>query len=363
MAQSKSIILYAGLAVLAILGGYFYLSGDGRESSRVVKIGAILPLSGDIAFLGESLRDGLLLAQSEAVNTRYTYRLIFEDDQFDAKRAVSAAEKLITVDRVDVIVTMTSREANAVNPIAEARKVVQFSTASDPKAADGYFNFVHWTPASEEARVLVTELEKRGVGKIAVFSFNQQGTLVMREEVKKRLSSTNIILVADEIFNPGEKDFRSMIGKASALKPDIYLLLSFTPELEILAKQIKDAGIKAVLTSIESFELTDKPELFEGYWYVNAADPTSGFRKKYERKYSKAPNLGAANGYDIFNMIITAAERAHRVVAPRDIANQLYVIKDFPGALGSLTMNSEGVVISQPTVKIIKGGRPEALKE
>ena len=51
-----------------------------KTDKPVVKIGAILPLSGDLAVWGNSEKQGLLLAQEDLPHsTKYSYQLIFDD--------------------------------------------------------------------------------------------------------------------------------------------------------------------------------------------------------------------------------------------------------------------------------------------
>ena len=85
-------------------------------------------------------------------------------------------------------------------------------------------------------------------------------------------------------------------------------MLAVSPQVEIIAKQIKEMSIKTPLTSIQSFELTKERDLFEGQWYVSAVEPQNNYTKKFQDKYGKSPSLGSMNGYDLFNLIVMASE-------------------------------------------------------
>lgn len=272
----------------------------------------------------------------------------------------SAVNKLIGVNKVDVIVSFGSGPGNVVAPIAEQNKVVHFGIASDPNVAKGEYNFIHWTPPSEENKVFVEELQDRGIKKLGVFESNQQGAAAAVADLKEKLKGTDIEVVTNQVFNPGEKDFRSIISKAKNSGAEIYLLMAFSPELEVLAKQIKEAGINTPLTSIEAFELSEEVDLFEGEWYVSAASPTEDFTSKFEVKTDKNLTLGAPNAYDIFNLVVTAVEvfRGSIKPNPNQIANELTMIKDFNGVLGNLIVNEDGIVISKAAIRMIKNGKP-----
>ena len=346
------------VAVAAI--GYFMSRGSEEVSATPIKIGVVVPLTGDLAFMGEGIRDAMLLARENLGNAKYTYEVIFEDDQLKPQMSASAVNKLVSVDKADVIVSFGSGPGNVIAPVAEQNKVVHFGIASDPIVAKGGYNFIHWTPPSEENKVFVAELQRRGIKKLGVFESNQQGAAAVMADLREKLKGTDIEIVTDQVFNPGEKDFRSIIAKAKNSEADIYLLMAFSPELEVLGKQIKEAGIETPLTSIESFELSEQVALFEGDWYVNAADPTTDFTDKFEAKTGESPTLGAANAYDIFNLVVEATEKIKSSTKPTSsqIADELMKVKDFIGVLGSISINEDGIVVSKAAVRMIKDGKP-----
>lgn len=351
--------------VLAVAIGYFiYNAPNNTEPTETIKIGVVAPLSGDVAFLGEGVRDAMTLAKENLGDTRYNYELIFEDDQSDPKAAASAANKLIEVDKVDALASFGSSTGNVIAPIAEENKVVHIGIATDPNVAEGEYNFIHWTPPAEENRVFIAELEKRGITKLGIFASNQPGAAAVISDLKKKLEGTDIEITTEQVFNVGETDFKSIIAKAKNSGSEIYLLIAFSPELEILARQAREAGIATPFTAIEAFDLTEQLDLFEGEWYVNAADPSGEFTEKFVQKTGNNPTLGAPNAYDIFNLIVAAAEKNDSAEKPTpiEIANQLFNIKDFDGALGKLSIDEDGIVQSNAVIRMIKDGKPVTIE-
>jgi len=362
--QKKSnAILWAFLivVVLAVAIGYFiYKAPKESASAETIKIGVVAPLSGDIAFLGEGVRDAMILANEKLGDTQYNYELIFEDDQADPKVAASAANKLIEVNKVDALASFGSSTGNVIAPIAEENKVVHIGIATDPNVAEGDYNFIHWTTPSEENRVFIAELQKRGIIKFGVFASNQPGAAAVISDMKKQLEDTDIEITTEQIFNVGETDFKSIIAKAKNSGSEIYLFIAFSPELEILARQTREAGITIPFTAIEAFDLTEQLDLFEGDWYVNAADPSGEFTEKFFEKTGKNPTLGSPNAYDIFNLIVAATEKNDKSEKPTstEISNQLLNITDFYGALGKLNIDEDGIVQSNAVIRMIKNGEP-----
>lgn len=350
------------LVIIVVLVAIFYKP----TPKGAIKIGVIAPLTGNLAFVGEGYRDAFLLAKENSKNTKYNYELIFEDDQMDPAKTATALQKLISIDKVNAVVSFASGPANVISPLAGQNKIIHFGIATDPSAANGEYNFMHWTPPSEEAKTFVAELQERGIKRLGIFVTNQQGVLATVAAIKERLKGTDIEIVTEQKFNMDERDFRSLIAKAKPGGAEIYLLETFPPQLELLTKQIKEAQISTPLTCIELVESSDEAmKLFEGYWYVNSADSTTEFNKKFEVKYNKTPPPAAANGYDIFNMLVAAHEEAgkYEKPTPEKVVEALNQIKDFDGALGKLSMGPDGIIFSQAVVRMIKNGKPISIND
>ena len=124
-----------------------------KQNNNIVKIGVIIPLTGEYADYGKNIQYALTIAKDEISKekNKYHYELLYEDDQADPKMAVSAIKKLISVNHVKFIIGgFTSSSSVAIYPIAEENKVILFSpSSSTPKLSTNtpYF-FRNW-PSDE----------------------------------------------------------------------------------------------------------------------------------------------------------------------------------------------------------------------
>ena len=199
-----------------------------------------------------------------------------------------------------------------------------------------------------------------------LYQNDNPGIVASIASLKENLKGTNIKIVAEESYNSGERDFRSLILKTKNSGADIYFIEAVAPELEILAKQIKEAGIKTPLTSIESFEFTDQPKLFEGLWYVNAADQSQAFMDKFKTAYGETPKFGGGNGYDTINILVYAYEKAgdgKTIPTSNQVVSALLSIQNFDGAMGTLNMGQDHIVNTKAVVRMIKNGVPTTIAE
>lgn len=368
MRGQTKIIAFAviGVVLFALFVFMFSPGAQPPSEKQQVRIGVVVPLTKDYAFLGEPIRNAILLAHSELGNlTKYEYVLIFEDSQLNPTVALAAAQKLVNIDQVDAIISFNSGVGNIISPMAEENGIIHMGIASDSSVASGDYNFIHWTPPSEESRFFVEELQKRGLERVAVIGVSEGGGKVILDAVKDRIEGTNISIVSEELSISDETDFKTVILKAEQETPDIYLILVGTNRLELIAKQMREMGIDTPLTSIENFEFTDNPELFEGMWYIQAAESTVDFSEKYEAEYGEKPNVGAPNAYDNFNLIVRAFEMAGDgsvKPATSEVLEELMSIRGVDGALGTLSMSDEGIVLSNATVKQVLDGKPVIIR-
>jgi len=359
MKKSNQIIAVIGVIIALVLIGYgiAHITQANQSDKETIKIGVILPLSGGSANLGESAHKAILLAKEQLAETKFNYEVIFEDDALDTKLTSNAVNKLVNLDQVDALISFTSGTGNVVAPITQENHVIHVGVASDPNIAKGEYNFLHWTTPGAESILWVDEAMNRGIKTFAFLGMNQQGLIAVLEQVKEDIKGKDIQMVNEQIFNMGEKDFKVIIEKAKRANPDAILIACFSPDLEIFAKQYKELGVEIPLTSIEAFEYTEQPELFEGYWYVQSAQASNEFLNTFEAKYENNPQLGSPFIYDAFNLIVEAYEQTGEIDNAK-VIEKLSQIEDFPSSVGTISVGEEGIVWSDASVREIRDGQP-----
>lgn len=359
-------ILTGFLIIAALVAGGFAMSSSFAKSKETFKFGVIAPLTGNIAFIGDGMKEALALAVDQLGDTKYNYEILYEDDANDQKLAASAANKLTSIDKVNALMSLDSPSGNVVSPIATQKDVIHFGIAVDPNVAKGRNNFLHWTPAKQQAKLLMEELKRKNVKTLGLFgTVSQAGWKVYGEEVVKAAEKAGIKVVTKQDFHDGTRDFRALIAKAKPSGPDMYVIEAPTPELEILVKQMREAGIDKALTGIETFEVSKELDLFEGYFYVSAVEPTSEYTQSFKAKFHKNPAICSGNAYDIFNMIVTTVEKIGKSKKPtsEQIASELHRLTNYKGALGSLSIDESGMVLSAAQLKVVKNGEFVPLHE
>ncbi len=362
----KKLISILGIILVATIIVARFSAINGQSSDKIIKIGVVLPLTGSQAFAGESMKNSLIIAQKDLEDkqnlgkaVKYQYKLIFEDDAFDAKTAANAAQKLISVDKVDAIIDAYAPIGNVISPIAENNKIVHIGVAFDPKIAVGEYNFLLFTTPDTAAKTFLAELQKKGIHRLGIIKVNNQGILSVDSALAKYAHDYNIEIVSNEMFQPGQRDFRDLIVKSSKTNAEIYALLALSPEIEVLSKQMSDLGLHNQTTVIY-FEVVPNKSVFEGLWSVGYGKISDDWNNEYRKTYGSDPGFGAANVYDAFNVIVAASESsddASRKPKTEYIANQIQGMSEFDGVLGILHINSDGIIDTPASIKVIKNGK------
>jgi branched-chain amino acid transport system substrate-binding protein len=101
ISHSSSAILTIISIIMASL--IIFSIGCSNKEEKEIKIGAILPLTGDNASYGIALKKGMDLAIDEINEKRINGKkldVVFEDSQSDPQKAVNAFNKLVNADKV-----------------------------------------------------------------------------------------------------------------------------------------------------------------------------------------------------------------------------------------------------------------------
>lgn len=338
------------------------------------KIGSILVLSGDGAEYGKEAQRGIDLSVDE-INARggingKRIKIVYEDDGGNATQAVSAFQKLITTDKVPVVIgSMYSSNSLAIAPIAEQNKVVLFSPAtSSPKLTTaGDYVFRNWPSDDFEASAIAKFVyDTLGLRKVAILAVQNDYGQGLETAFKKVFTESGGAITAQENYPKDATDYRTQLTKIERTKPQGLYLPGYYNEIGQILRQAKALRMTAEYISCVSFEDPKVLEIAgnaaEGVIYgVPAYDPNSPdplvreFVARFEKKYGTKPGAFAAHAYDALRIVAMAIEKGGYI--SDGIKDALYNIRDFPGVTGSTTIDRNGDVVKPIKIRIVHGGK------
>ena len=368
---SISLVVLCTLALVTLL----FTPGCSKKSEpKEIKIGAILILTGSDAKAGQSAKQGIDMAVKEVngkggINKKKV-RIIFEDDQGEPEKAVTAVRKLINVDKVSAIIgPMWSSSVLAVSPIVEKEHVVILSpTASSPKITQaGDFVFRNtYSDILEGAKAAQYAYNNLKYKSAALIFINNDYGLGLKDAFKEKFLKLGGQIIDEESYDPKSTDFRTQLVKINKLNPEVIYLVGYSEMGKVLV-QAKELGISIPFMSCIMFGIGDviavAGEAAEGVTYTYPSyDPehrdkvTQEFGKQYKEKYGTLPDPEAAFAYDATNILFFAMTKGG--LDSNSIKNALYQIKDYNGVTGLTGFNADGDVIKPIGFKKIVNGKP-----
>lgn len=295
-----------------------------------LRVGICLPLSGAMAAFGQSGLRGAQLA-TEEINWAggilgARIKLFIEDFAGDAKVAVSATEKLITVNKVHVVRGyFTSSGAMSAMPIAESYKTPVLSIGSSAKelCEKGWKYWFKTPPNSTMFSMVAVEflnkeiVPKLSLGRPLKVAILHENTLMGESDKNEFLAmikkyGVNWEVVATEAYTAGSLDFKPVLEKIKALAPDVTAMSGYLTDTVLISQQSKEIGFKPLFISIGGAGM-QTPTLIElagenvAYWFVaneywwDRAYPSKEAGRKvaeqFVERYGYPPDFQSWTGY------------------------------------------------------------------
>jgi len=319
------------------------------------KIGVILGLTGPLTSWCEASQNAAELAKELLPDElKATTNLVFEDDGFDPKKTVAAFHKLMTVDKVDAIISWASGNSKAIAPLAEQRKIPLIAiAASDPSLPKNRsFVFTMWTTPDSETAALLPYLRKRKMKHLVRVVTIQEGTLAMRESFDV-LSKGEYHMVYDEQVDGAERDFRSILSRIRAKGEfDAFWMVLIPPQSGIFSRQARELGFTQPFFSYEMLE--DVKEIqasrgaLEGAIFATGAAGDRGFIDEFKKRYPNSATVTAAQTFDAVTLLAKGLRSG-------DATGFLRSLKDYQGASGIFSATGDGRFTLPATLKMVKG--------
>jgi ABC-type branched-subunit amino acid transport system substrate-binding protein len=316
-----------GIALSALMAGAM---AAGPAAAQDVKIGAAMPLTGDLSAFGENDAEGVELAVKE-INAAggvlgEELGLSIADTRTSPQAGVDAAKKLVNVENVAGIVGALS--SGVTIPIAKSvsstEGVPQISNAStSPVITDLEDNgYLFRTVPSDElqGKVLGDIVHEQGVESVAAVYVNNDYGEGLAQVFKRRFEELGGEVTTMLPYEKGKASYRGELSNAASGDPDALMLVGYPENGITILRQAIEEGY------FDQFVLTDgmkAPEVVDAIGGQYLADTigstptafdTEGadvFRAAYEDEYGELPPKPFIDtAYDAAYLLALAMEAA-----------------------------------------------------
>ena len=213
-----------------------------------VKVGVTLATTGPAASLGIPERNTVALLPQEIGGQKVEYIVL--DDATDTTQAVKNMRKLITEDKVDIIVgTSVTPGSLAMIDVAAEAKVPMVSVAASARIVEPMDDKRRWvfkTPQNDAlmATALADAMKKKGYKTLGFIGFADAYGDGWLAEMKAAATKQGIAVDAAEKFSRTDTSVTGQVLKLIAAKPDAILIAgagtpAALPQKELIARGYK----------------------------------------------------------------------------------------------------------------------------
>ena len=356
--MAKKIFITIGVIAVIAIGVFVWLNYCNKKQ-EIVKIGAILPLSGDVAVYGNNTKKGIDLAVEEinkagGINGSKV-EIIYEDSKADPKTGVTAMYKLMENKVQAIIDNSVSSVALAIAPIGDKNKVVVLSTGSTNPNLSGispYF-FRIWNSDDLEGKLSARfAIDSLNLSKAAIMYVNNDYGNGLCKVFSNEFKNKGGQVLNQESYEQGSNDFKTQLAKIKANNVDVLYIAGYSKENATIIKQARELKINCQFIGTVTME--DKTiidiagKAADGVIYPYPKDPdinnptVSNFRKNFKAYYNEDIAITCDVGYDAVYLIAKAISLGNS--SGEGIKNGLNAIKVYEGASGVIEFDKNGDV-------------------
>ncbi|MFZ4786889.1 MAG: ABC transporter substrate-binding protein [Beijerinckiaceae bacterium] len=220
------------------------------------KFGLAMPLTGGQATYGNDQVKAAEWAVDEinkkgGINGK-KLEMIVLDTQADPQVGIQAVNRMISVDKVAVLVTAWSGVVKAVAPIANDNKVVELSVGANSPDISQLGDYVYTTfpLADVDIRAVANYSAKEmGKKKAAVLFINNETGIGSATVYRDTFTKAGGQVVAYEAYDQKATDFTGPLLKIRAANPEIIHLQGLVAESPQVIAQARQLGITVPITS------------------------------------------------------------------------------------------------------------------
>ena len=350
-------------------------SADGGEASSAggtFKIGGIGPLTGDAASYGISVKQGAQVAVDEinaagGVNGM-KLELLFEDDECNEEKSVSAYNKLMDSKVNAILGAVTSGCSIAVSEESVNDGILQITpsgSAMDCTKHPNSFRICFTDPL--QGKLMAQYISEQGLKNPAIiYDVASDYSKGIHDAFVEEAGSRGLTIAADESFTGGDVDFKTQLTKIKSSGADCLFLPIYYTEVGYISEQAATVGVElpyfgcdgwdGVINQLGGNTSNIEGAIFLTPFVANSSNPkVTAFVDAYNKAYNSTPDQFAADAYDGVYVIKALLETTGGDVSNEALIDAMTKIS-VDGATGSMSFTADGEPNKSAMVAVIENG-------
>jgi branched-chain amino acid transport system substrate-binding protein len=231
------------------------------QAQDVIRFGASLSLTGRLSTEGKRVKDGYdfyvkhvnALGGIDIAGKKYKVEIVYYDDESDTNTAVKLVEKLITEDGIKFLLGPYGSGASLpATAVAERHRLpmVIAHGASTPIYTRGFkyiFGTLNSVDQYTQPIIQMASEQTPPLKNVALINENALFPQLGIDAAASQAKQIGLNVVYQEKYPTGTKDLSSDLVKMKAANPDLIIAGGYTGDMILLAKQIREVGLKPKL--------------------------------------------------------------------------------------------------------------------
>jgi branched-chain amino acid transport system substrate-binding protein len=348
------------------------------QATKTFPVGAFLPMTGPQAYYGRVMSRGAQTAIDQ-INAAggvegYKMDLIVTDfKNIDVNLTVTGVRKMISVDKIPVVLAAFSVTTLGAQPICEKAKVLMVNGGAwSPKLVNK--PFLHTTRLSQQQLLpaMVKFLWDSGARRLGLMYLSDpSGELPMKNTVIPMWTKFGGTIVAEEPHQPGLTDFSAYLTRIRAGKPDAIISLSTGSDIAWAVKGAREIGLTCPMSVPEwnkDYQTIAGETSENVFSCLEFYDPKStyplnqAFVKDFEAKWKEPTDFYSANYYDAVKSIFAelirrVAKKGGNPMNGGELEEAIWTNPKFDTVYGGKMVLKKDGSVDKPMVicKIVKG--------
>ena len=307
-------IVWGVVAVLIVIIVVSNAALNNKPLKGPVKIGVISSLSGLVENgdnLGQGFANGVILAQEEYLkgNSDANFVVALEDDNYDSKKGMSAYQKLVSVDKINSLINLSSPTIDVIKSDVQSKgfPVLQLGAESQVES-DNVFQMY---PDQTSVKMLGDVANKEGIHSVTVVMEQVKAYEKFVSDFVQAFSGTTTIVRIPAT----EKEYASTALKIKQNNSDAILIFTSSKVGARVINRLNQIGYKPHKLYFDlglQLGLNDYKELLgntttslegaEALFSISKTDPA--FAARYKARFSSEPGFLSGYGYDSYNVMV-----------------------------------------------------------
>ncbi len=296
------------------------------DGATPIKIGLLLPLSGDSATVGNSMLDAAMLALNDqymSVPSEHIQSQIIlmpKDTGNSANSAAAAAEAVINDGANFIVGPLFSQAVTAMKPIVKARNVPVISFSNNKVVAEPNIFTYGYLPEQQVSHI-AEYAYLYNFQRVALLAPNDAYGQKVRDELSTIYSKKGGFVSPVELYAPSQANIDAAVARLMAG----YNNTSNDKRFQALFLADSGYNIKNIVTALDrnNFDfskikifgsgLWDDPEISNntqllGAWFPGAPqEPFHVFEKRFTAAYGYKPTRLASLSYDVISLLVSVS--------------------------------------------------------